>query len=149
MVQMIKQMAKPVDPGKPALIAFALAALALGTAGYFHGHLYHEGYEHVSVVGPLFFLNVIGTAVVLLMLIRGLVLPFAGGALSISLGAIVSIVISHNSSFFGFSESGYQTTAKIILVAELLAVVLTVIGLGLGRAALAAGTKVPQGEGAR
>jgi hypothetical protein len=131
-------MLRPVDPGRPATVAFALAAVALGIAGYFHGHLYHEGYRQVSVVGPLFFLNVIGTAVVILLLLGGLVLPFVGGALSISLGAIVSIIISHSSSFFGFSESGYQTTAVVILVAEIAAVVLTLAGLALGRRALTA-----------
>ena len=102
----------------------------------YHGHLYHEGYAQVKVVGPLFFLNVIGTAMVILLLLGGFVLPFVGGVLSISLGAIVSIIISHTSSFFRFSEAGYQTTAKLILGAEALAVVFTLAGLVFARGRL-------------
>jgi hypothetical protein len=138
MIEMLKRSLKPTDPGRPALVAFALAALALGVAGYFHGHLYHEGYRQVSVVGPLFFLNVIGTASVMLLLIGGLVLPFVGGVLSISLGAIVSIIISHSSSFFRFAEAGYQTTAVVIIVAESVAVLSTLVGLVLARERLTA-----------
>jgi hypothetical protein len=133
---LIRVLLLPADFERPAFLAFGAAALALGVAGYFHGHLFHEGYAQVSVVGPLFFLNVIGTAAVILLLIRGLVLPFAAGALSISLGAIVSIIISHRSSFFGFAEAGYQTTALVILISEGLAVAFTLVGLWLSRQAL-------------
>ena len=132
----LRGLAVPVDAGRSASFAFTVAAVALGVAGYVHGHLFHEGYGDVSVVGPLFFLNVIGTATVILMLLRGLVLPFAGGVLSIGLGAIVSILVAHNSGFFGFAEAGYQTTAVIILIAESVAVAFTLLGLWLGRQSL-------------
>ena len=49
---------------------------------------------------------------------------FAIGALFISGGSIVAILFSHSSAgFFGFHENAYDTQAKIIVAAEIVAIV--------------------------
>ena len=52
--------------------------------------------------------------------------------LGISLGSIVSIVISHSSSFLGFAEESYDGAATLILVAEIAAVVLVLLAAATG-----------------
>lgn len=62
-------------------------------------------------------------AVIVLLLARRDAL-FALGGLSISVGAIVGIVLSRNGGFLGFQELGYDRTAVITLTAEIVAAVL-------------------------
>jgi len=38
----------------------ALAAIAVAVAGFEHARLFHRGYDHVQLVGPLFILNASG-----------------------------------------------------------------------------------------
>lgn len=121
-------------PSPLALALLALSAVCLGIAGYEHGGLYHRGYAEVSVVGPLFLLNAIATAVVILLLVFGRTVLYVAGALVIALGSLVSIFISHSSSFFGFAEGGYDGSAKLIVATEIAAAVLAVAGLVAGGA---------------
>ncbi|MCA1683027.1 MAG: hypothetical protein LC685_03410 [Actinobacteria bacterium] len=55
----MRELLKPADPGPLALAILALAALALGVAGFEHGRLFHRGYDAVEIIGPLFILNAI------------------------------------------------------------------------------------------
>jgi mono/diheme cytochrome c family protein len=123
----------PGSVPSPALALLWLAGVGVGLAGYLHGHLYHQGYAHVFVVGPLFLLNVIGSGVVIVTLLLRRYAVFAGGALSISLGAVVSILISHTTSFFGFAEHAYGWRAATIVIAESVAAVATVLALAIAR----------------
>ena len=125
--------------GRPSRVVWALliaAAAAVGVAGYLHGHLFWEGYSHVGVVGPLFWLNVVGSGVVIAMLLLGRPLLFALGAFSISLGSIASILISHSTSFFGFAEHRYDSQATAIVVAEIVAAALVLIALAIARTSI-------------
>lgn len=115
-----------------ALILLVLAAVAFAIGGVDHARLYHRGYAQVDVVGPLFLLNAIGTIVVLALLAAGRVRLFVLGVLAISLGSIVSIVVSHSSSFFGFSEGGWDTDATLIVAAEAASVLLVAAAGALG-----------------
>jgi hypothetical protein len=122
--------------GRPPRIVWALlglAAAAVGVAGYLHGHLFWEGYSHVDVVGPLFWLNTVGSGVVIALLLVGRPLLFALGGLSISLASAVSILISHTTSFFGFAEHAYDARATAIVVAELVAAGLVLLALAIAR----------------
>ena len=139
---LIDAMLAPGSVPAPALVALWIAAVAVGVAGYLHGHLYHEGYAHVFVVGPLFLLNVISTGVVIVTLVLRRYAVFAGGVLSISLGAIVSILISHSTSFFGFAEHRYDWRAATIVIAEIVAAVMI-----LAAAAIARGRMLPAPAG--
>jgi hypothetical protein len=120
-------------PGPAALAVLALAALAVFVAGFEHARLFHRGYGPVDVVGPLFLLNGIASALVVLLLVFDRVALFVLGSLAVSAGSLVSILISHTSSFFRFSEAGYDTDATVIVVAEAAAVVLTLLGALLAR----------------
>jgi mono/diheme cytochrome c family protein len=119
-------------PPLPASVALVLAAIAFVIGGVDHARLFHRGYAEVEVVGPLFLLNAIGTLVVVLLLAFDRVRLFVLGVLAISLGSIVSIVISHSSSFFGFAEGGYDTDATVILAAEAASVLLVLLACALG-----------------
>ena len=122
----------PARPPTAALVLLVLAAIAFGIAGFDHARLWHRGYAEVEVVGPLFFLNGIGTLVVLLALVADRVLVFVLGVLAISLGSIVSVLISHSSSFFGFAEGGWDADATLIIVTEIVSVVAVLAAVALG-----------------
>lgn len=60
---------------------------------------------------------------------------FVLGALSICVPSLVSIAISHSSSgFLGFREGGYDADALVIVIAEVAAVVLALLGAVAARA---------------
>jgi len=111
-----------------ALTLLALAALCVLVAGLQHARLFHRGYAEVQIIGLLFFMNAIGSAVVVLTLIFERVWMFVLGALSICVPSLVSIAISHSSGLLGFREGGYDSDALVIVVAEVAAVVLTLAG---------------------
>ena len=125
--------------GRPPRIVWALlvvAAAAVGVAGYLHGHLFWDGYAQAGVVGPLFLLNGVASGIVIALLLLGRPLLFALGALAISVGSAVSILISHSTSFFGFAEHRYDSRATVILVAEIVATVLIVLALAIARSSI-------------
>jgi hypothetical protein len=116
-------------PGALALVLLALAAAGVLVAGFQHARLFHRGYAEVEVVGPLFFMNAIGSAVVVLALIAERVWVCVLGALSICVPSLVSIAISHSSvGFLGFREGGYDADALVIVAAELAAAVFALLG---------------------
>ena len=119
-------------------VALTIAAVGIGVAGYLHGQLFWQGYSHVAVVGPLFILAEIGSGVAIIFLLLRRWILFVANALAISLGAVVSIFISHTSSFFGFAENAYGFRATTIVVAEIVAAVLCVVAAGLARRELGA-----------
>ena len=123
---MLAALLKPSRPGRPALGLLALAAIAV--AGFEHARLFHRGYDHVQLVGPLFILNAIGSLVVILMLVFERVWLFVLGTLSIVVPSLLSIYISHTSGFFGFREVGYDAATTLIIGAELTATALTLLG---------------------
>jgi hypothetical protein len=134
----------PARPARAIWVLLGLAAIAVGVAGFLHGRLFHQGYSQVTVIGPLFLLNELSSGVVIALLLLRRPWLFALGALGISVGAVVSIVISHSTSLFGFAEHAYSTDATTIVVAECVATALVLTALGLA-ARLGLGTE----EGAR
>ena len=112
-----------------ALGLLALAALGVLVAGAQHARLFHRGYAEVEVVGLLFFMNAIGSTVVVLSLIADRAWAFVLGALSICVPSLVSIAISHSSiGFLGFREGGYDADALVIVAAEVWAAVFALAG---------------------
>ncbi|MGI9100358.1 MAG: hypothetical protein ACR2H2_18015 [Solirubrobacteraceae bacterium] len=125
----MRRLLQPSRPDAFALGLLALAALGVLVAGLQHARLFHRGYAEVEVVGLLFFMNAIGSTVVVLALIVNRVWVFVLGALSICVPSLVSIAISHSSTgFLGFREGGYDADALVIVVAEVAAVVFTLVG---------------------
>lgn len=131
----MRRLLEPARPDPVALALLALAAVAVLVAGAQHARLYHRGYAEAEFVGPLFFLNAIGSTAVVLTLIFDRAWMFVLGALSICVPSLVSIAISHSSTgFLGFREGGYDADALVIVVAELAAVVLALLGAAAARA---------------
>jgi len=124
----MRRLLAPTRPDALALALLALAALCVLVAGLQHARLFHRGYAEVEIVGPLFFMNAIGSTVVVLTLIFGRVWMFVLGALAICVPSLVSIAISHSVGFLGFREGGYDADALIIVVAEVAAVLLALAG---------------------
>jgi hypothetical protein len=132
----MRRLLAPSRPDPIALTLLALAALCVLVAGFQHARLYHRGYAEVEIVGLLFFMNAIGSTVVVLTLIFDRAWMFVLGALSICVPSLVSIAISHSSGFLGFREGGYDADALIIVVAEVAAVLLALAGAGKAAMAL-------------
>ena len=128
-------------PDPVALGLLALAALFVLIAGAQHARLFHRGYAEVNVVGPLFLMNALGSAGVVLALIFDRAWLFVLGALSICVPSLVSIAISHSSGFFGFREGGYDADALVIVVAEIAAVAFALLGAGAAAAAARADSR--------
>ena len=126
--KMLRRVLAPTRPDPIALALLALAALCVLVAGVQHARLFHRGYAEVEIVGQLFFMNGIGSAVVVLTLIFDRAWMFVLGALSICVPSLVSIAISHSSGFLGFREGGYDADALVIVVAEIAAVILASLG---------------------
>ena len=115
----MRRLLEPVRPEPLALALLALAALGVLVAGFQHARLFHRGYAEVEIVGLLFFMNAIGSTVVVLTLIASASWMFVLGALSICVPSLVSIAISHSSiGFLGFREGGYDADALVIVAAE-------------------------------
>ncbi|HLI59708.1 MAG TPA: hypothetical protein VKV21_08590 [Solirubrobacteraceae bacterium] len=145
----VRLLLAPARPALPIRVTLALAAVAVGIAGYLHGRLFHEGYAQVAVIGPLFLLNEISSGVVIALLFLRRPWLFAIGALGISVGAVVSIVISHTTSLFGFAEQRYDARATTIIVAECVAAGLVLLAFGLAaRFGLGAPGPVDAGDAA-
>ena len=128
LLRMLRRVLAPTHPDPIALALLALAALCVLVAGFQHARLFHRGYAEVEIVGLLFFMNAIGSAVVVLTLIFDRAWMFVLGALSICVPSLVSIAISHSSGFLGFREGGYDADALVIVVAEIAAVILASLG---------------------
>jgi hypothetical protein len=124
----VRRILAPTRPDPVALALLALAAVCVLVAGMQHARLFHRGYAEVELVGPLFLMNAIGSAGVVLALVLERVWLFVLGALSICVPSLVSIAISHSSGFFGFREGGYDADALIIVAAEGAAVALALLG---------------------
>ena len=124
----MRRLLEPARPDPVALGLLALAAVCVLVAGAQHARLFHRGYAEVEIVGLLFLMNAIGSTGVVLALILDRAWLFVLGALSICVPSLVSIAISHTSGYFGFREGGYDADALVIVVAEVAAVVLALLG---------------------
>src|ERR1700712_896292 len=125
----MRRLLSPHRPGALALGLLTIAALGVLVAGFQHARLFHRGYAQVEIVGLLFFMNALGSTVVVLALVVRRVWVFVLGVLSICAPSLVSIALSHSSTgFLGFREGGYDPDALVIVVAELAAVVFALVG---------------------
>lgn len=115
------------------LAVLGLAALAVAVGGWEHAHLYHRGYSEIDVIGPLFLVNAVASLGAVLVLLARRPGPFVVLSLAISVGSLVAIVLTRTTGLFGFEESGYDSRAVLTIVAEVAAVLLTLVGGALAR----------------
>lgn len=111
------QMKSPVARWAVNILAVAGAAL-LVWSGVIHLQLWSEGYRDISVVGPLFLVQGIGSILVALALcvFRRLVLMAAGAVLLAA--TAVGLLLSVHISLFGYRESLGVPYAVSSLVVE-------------------------------
>jgi hypothetical protein len=107
-----------------------LGALSILVVGAVHAQQYYQAYfSVVPVIGRLFLLSFVGSAVVgavLLAPVRrlgrnaaDLILGLAAlGAIGIALGSLVSLLVSEYTPLFGFMESGYRLAIVIAIVSD-------------------------------
>ena len=125
----MRRLLEPSRPDALALTLLIFAAVGLLVAGIQHARLFHRGYAEVEVVGLLFFLNAVGSALVVLALVANRIWIFVLGTVSICVPSLVSIAISHSTvGFLGFREGGYDAEALVIVAAEVWAVVFALLG---------------------
>jgi hypothetical protein len=93
-------------------------AILLVWSGVVHIRLWSDGYRDISVIGPLFIIQGVGTIViaVILVIFRRLVL-LAAGAVALAATA-VGLLLSVHISLFGYRESLEVSYAKLSLVVE-------------------------------
>jgi hypothetical protein len=87
-------------------------------SGVIHLQLWSEGYKDISVIGPLFLVQGIGSIVVALALVvfRRVFLLAAGAALMVGTG--VGLLFSATVGLFGYQESLAITDAQTSLMVE-------------------------------
>ncbi len=102
--------------------AFALLAVgALHIDQYFAVH-----YSVIPVIGPLFLLNLIGAVVIALLLITpterfhtgGFIASVALAGIGLAVTSAIFLLISEQTTLFGFMENGYRTAIVLSFIAE-------------------------------
>lgn len=110
-------LASPTARWTVNFLAIAGAALLIWSA-VVHIRLWSDGYRDISVIGPLFIIQGVGTIViaVVLVIFRRLVL-LAAGAVALAATA-VGLLLSVHISLFGYRESLAVPYAGLSLVVE-------------------------------
>lgn len=126
----------PRDLPAAATALLGAGALAVAVGGYEHAHLYHQGYSEIHAIGPLFLVNAVASLACVLVLLARRPAAFVASSLAISVGSLVAIVLTRTTGLFGFLESGYDTRAVLTVIAEVLAVLLTIAGAAAARGRL-------------
>lgn len=139
-----KRLLTPTDLPRLPIALLVGSAIAVAVGAYEHAHLFHHDYG-TPLIRTLFLLNAIASLATILLLVARRPLPYLLGALTISGGAIVAIIITHSSHLLGFYEAAWTTEAKITIAAEIAAVVLALAGLVTGRGTLAVALAAPVG----
>jgi hypothetical protein len=113
-------------------VARYLGAVSILIVGAVHAQQYYDAYfSVVPTIGTLFLLSFIGAGVVGAVLFApvrrfgrrpsDLILALAAlGAIGISLGTFVSLLVSEYTPLFGFMESGYRLAVVLTLVFDAL-----------------------------
>ena len=132
-VELERDDARRGGASRTARLLRALGALAVLGIGAVHLEQYIAvDYRVVPVIGPLFLLNVVGAAILGLLLLAP-VERLRGGAAAVllALGGIglaatsfVFLFVSESTTLFGFHEYGYRPAIVIALAVEAAAVVL-------------------------
>ncbi len=103
------------------------AVAAILVVGGVHLQQYKSFISEVPTIGTLFILNAIGAAGIALGItaLRGKLAALAAlGGVGLSLGAIISVLISLNGTIFGYSEPDLRPAITLALIAEVLSVIL-------------------------
>lgn len=113
-----------------------LGALATIVVGVVHLQQYADFISDVPTIGVLFLLNGAGAGVVTILLATGRAPLGALGAVALSAGALVAVLVSMtDSGLFEYTEPTLRSAVVIAMVAEAAAVVLLLAYLATRRRA--------------
>ncbi len=91
--------------------------------GVIHLEQWLDFINEVPTIAELFILNALGAgSIAIALAIPRLRLPAALGGIGLSMGAIISVIISLNGTLFGYSEPTFRTPVVLALIAEVVAV---------------------------
>jgi len=100
-----------------------VGALFTLIVGVIHLEQWLDFINKVPTIGELFILNALGAgSIAIAMAIPRLRLLAALGGIGLSMGAIISLIISMNGSLFDYSEPTFRTPVVLSLIAEVVAV---------------------------
>ncbi len=118
-----------------------LGAAGVAAAGAVHFQLWIAGYHGVSVIGPLFLLDSVGSWLLALLLVATRLRLAAAAGIAVELGAIAGLALASTVGLFGFQESGFGDGGQILAAyaTESLAALLLATSLALGRPRRGAG----------
>jgi hypothetical protein len=102
-----------------------LAAALVLVSGAVHLVLWLDEYREVSIIGPLFLVNVVAAVVIAAALLAKPEGAFALAALAFSAATLVAFVLSRTTGLFGFEEAEMDVKAAISIVVEAGAVLAT------------------------
>lgn len=124
-------------------LRYAGAALTL-FVGAIHLQQYLDVLRDVPTIGELFLLNAAGAGVLAALLVTRLQVPAALGAIGLSLGSLVSILISRTEGgLFDYVEPTFRTPVALAVIAEVAAVAVLAAFLVLERRRAAQGRPSP------
>ena len=122
-------------PASAVAVLRYLGALATIVVGAVHLQQYADFIADVPTIGVLFALNGLGAGVVTILLASRRAALGAVGAIALSAGALVAVLISMTGTgLFDYTEPTFRTAVVIAVVAEVAAVVLLLAYLALRRA---------------
>jgi uncharacterized membrane protein len=109
-----------------------MGAAGLTVGGYVHWCLYRHGYRSIPVIGTLFLLNVIASAVITIAVLvsRRLVTLLAG--IGVAVGTLGAFVASRlPGGLFHFQERGFQPDPQsaVAVIAEAIAIAMLVAAI--------------------
>ena len=112
-----------------------LGAAGVAAAGAIHFQLWDSSYNVISVIGPLFLLDALGSWVLAVLLVGLRFRVLAALGIAVELGAIGGLAVASTTGLFGFRESGFGVGGQILAAyaTESLAVLLLAASLVLGR----------------
>lgn len=118
-----------------AWVLRATAAIPVAIGGFVHLELYTSGgYQDIPVVGPMFLVNIVASAlIVLAVLARPSTWVLLAG-LALALGSLVGLVAAHTVGIAGFTEASLGGDQVVAILSETAAAVAFVWVLVRGRA---------------
>ena len=100
-----------------------VGALFTLIVGVIHLEQWLDFINEVPTIGELFILNALGAGSIAIALAIPRLRPLAAlGGIGLSMGAIISLIISMNGTLFGYSEPDFRTPVVLSLIAEVVAV---------------------------
>jgi hypothetical protein len=112
-----------------------LGAIATVVVGVVHLQQYADFIADVPTIGVLFVLNGLAAGVVVVLLVTRRAALGALGAVLLSAGALVSVLISMtDTGLFGYTEPTFRSAVVVAVVAEAAAVLLLLAYLVVRRA---------------